>query len=266
MTQIDGANEPIVLLDDSGDGIVTLTLNRPDKRNALSSAMIAKLKSLLDGIAEDRSVKVVILAAAGSAFSSGHDLNEVRALPTEAAQKELFLACSRMMSTIVRLPQPVIAKVQGIATAAGCQLVASCDLAIASDIARFGTPGVNIGLFCSTPAVALARAISTKHAMEMLLTGEAIDAQTAFRYGLVNKVVPPSALDGTVMDYALKIASKSTETISMGKAAFYRQIELDLDNAYAFTSEIMARNMMGHDAKEGIDAFLQKRRPEWRGR
>jgi enoyl-CoA hydratase/carnithine racemase len=266
MNRIESTNEPIVLLDDSGDGIVTLTLNRPDKRNALSSAMIAKLKSVLDGIADDRSIKVVILAAAGPAFSSGHDLKELRALPSQAAQQELFMACSRMMTTVVRLPQPVIAQVRGIATAAGCQLVASCDLAFAADDARFGTPGVNIGLFCSTPAVALARSVSTKHAMEMLLTGEMIDAQTAFRFGLVNRVVPPSALEGVVMDTARKIASKSTHTISMGKAAFYRQVELDLDNAYAFTSEIMARTMMSEDAKEGIDAFLEKRRPDWRGR
>jgi enoyl-CoA hydratase/carnithine racemase len=266
MNQIQGANEPIVLLDDNGDGIVTLTLNRPDKRNALSGALIDRLKALLDGIAADPGVKVVILAAAGPVFSSGHDLKEMRALGSEAAMKELFMACSRMMTTIVRLPQPVIARVHGIATAAGCQLVASCDLAIASDDARFGTPGVNIGLFCTTPAVALARAVGTKQAMEMLLTGETIDAPTALRFGLVNKVVPPSALDGAVMDTARKISSKSTETVSIGKAAFYRQIELDLDNAYAFASEVMARNMMMHDAEEGIDAFLEKRLPEWRGR
>ena len=266
MVKTECANEPILLLEDGGDGITILTLNRPDKRNALSAAMIERLTEQLDAIAADPAVKVVVLAAAGPAFCSGHDLKELRAIDDEAAMKELFRACSHMMTSIVRLPQPVIARVHGIATAAGCQLVASCDLAVASTDARFGTPGVNIGLFCTTPAVALARAVSTKHAMEMLLTGEAIDAETAYRFGLVNRVVPAAQLDAAVMDYARKLAAKSSETISIGKGAFYRQVELDLDDAYAYASEIMARNMMAHDAHEGIDSFLEKRSPQWRGR
>lgn len=270
MTDTTGAppssNEPILLRQDSDAGITTLTLNRPDKRNALSSDLIAELDRTLDAISGDPTVKVVILAGAGPAFSSGHDLKELKAISDTAAMNALFTACSRMMMKIKRLPQPVIARVHGIATAAGCQLVASCDLAIAADSAKFGTPGVNIGLFCTTPAVALARTISSKHAMEMLLLGEAIDAETAYRFGLVNRVTPSSALDYVVMEFAEAIASKSTETISIGKATFQKQLELDMEEAYSFASEVMARNMMEHDAQEGIDAFLTKRAPEWRGR
>ena len=222
------ANEPILLRQDSGDGITTLTLNRPDKRNALSSEMIGELDRALEAIAGDISVKVMILAATGPAFCSGHDLKELRGIKDAEAMNELFTACSRMMMKIKRLPQPVIARVHGIATAAGCQLVASCDLAVASDAAKFGTPGVNIGLFCTTPAVAVSRTISAKHAMEMLLLGEAIDAETAYRFGLVNRVAPSSALDYAVMEYAQTIAGKSSETIAIGKATFQKQLELDL--------------------------------------
>lgn len=261
-----GANEPILLRQDSVEGITTLTLNRPDKRNALSSDLIRDLDTSLDSIAKDVSVKVVILAASGPAFCSGHDLKELRAIADPAKMGALFSACSHMMIRLKRLPQPVIARVHGIATAAGCQLVASCDLAVASDTARFGTPGVNIGLFCTTPAVAIGRTIAPKHSMEMLLLGEAIDAETAYRFGLINRVAPDSALDYAVMEYAKTIAAKSSETISVGKAAFYRQLDLDLDQAYSFASEVMARNMMEHDAQEGVDAFLGKRKPDWRGR
>ena len=261
-----GANEPILMRQNSDAGITTLTLNRPDKRNALSSELIAELDRTLDAIAKDVAVKVVILAGAGPAFSSGHDLKELKAIADPKAMNDLFIACSRMMMKIKRLPQPVIARVHGIATAAGCQLVASCDLAIAADTAKFGTPGVNIGLFCTTPAVAVARTISAKHAMEMLLLGEAIDAETAYRFGLVNKVTPSSALDDAVMEWAAAIATKSSETISIGKATFQKQLEMDMEQAYSFASEVMARNMMEHDAQEGIDAFLSKRVPEWRGR
>jgi enoyl-CoA hydratase/carnithine racemase len=266
MSDKNRGNEPILLRQDKGDGIVALTLNRPDKRNALSSALIADTQSALDEIAADTGVKVVILAGAGPAFSAGHDLNEVRALPGYDETHELFQACSRMMMSIVRLPQPVIAQVHGVATAAGCQLVASCDLAIASELARFGTPGVNIGLFCTTPSVAISRKIAPKHAMEMLLTGELIDAETAYRFGLVNRVVKPAELDDTVMAFARAIAARSSETISVGKSAFYRQAELGMEPAYSYASEVMAKNMMGHDAAEGIDAFLQKRKPQWHGR
>jgi len=259
-------NEPILLRQDSDKGITTLTLNRPDKRNALSSELIAELDRALEAISRDVAVKVVILAGAGPVFSSGHDLKELKAISDPSAMNALFAACSRMMMRIKRLPQPVIARVHGIATAAGCQLVASCDLAIASDAAKFGTPGVNIGLFCTTPAVAIARSISTKHAMEMLLLGEAIDADTALRFGLVNRVTPSSALDYVVMEFAEAIASKSSETISIGKATFQKQLEMDMEQAYTFASEVMARNMMEHDAQEGIDAFLSKRAPQWRGR
>jgi enoyl-CoA hydratase/carnithine racemase len=266
MTDPSGANEPILLRQDSDEGITTLTLNRPDKRNALSSELIAELSRILDAISKDISVKVVVLAGAGPVFSSGHDLKELKAIADPKAMNELFAACSRMMMKIKRLPQPVIARVHGIATAAGCQLVASCDLAVASDEAKFGTPGVNIGLFCTTPAVAIARTISTKHAMEMLLLGEAIDAETAQRFGLINKAVPSSMLDYAVTEWAQTMATKSSETISIGKATFQKQLEMDMEQAYAFAGEVMARNMMEHDAQEGIDAFLSKRPPEWRGR
>jgi enoyl-CoA hydratase/carnithine racemase len=200
----------------------------------------------------------------GPAFSSGHDLKEMRASRDRAAYEGLFRQCSRMMLAIVRLPQPVIARVQGIATAAGCQLVASCDLAVAAESARFATPGVNIGLFCSTPMVALSRNVSRKHAMEMLLTGEMISAEEARRIGLVNRVVPDLQLEETTRALAETIAAKSGHVLRIGKEAFYRQLELGLDEAYAYTSRVMTENMMARDAEEGIGAFLEKRKPEWR--
>jgi len=260
-----GTNEAILLRDDR-DGICTLTLNRPERRNPLSTAMLSALQDQFDAIAKDKSVRVVVIAANGPVFSSGHDLKEMRADSSYDAIHALFQQCSRMMTTITQMPQPVIARVHGIATAAGCQLVAACDLAVAADTARFGTPGVTNGLFCSTPMVALTRAVGRKAAMEMLLMGELVDANTALRFGLVNRVVPTEKLDETVAEFAESIAGRSTLTISTGKGAFYKQMEMDLVEAYDFTSDIMARNMQAHDAQEGIDAFLQKRPPEWQDR
>ena len=259
------ADEQVLLRDDA-EGICTLTLNRPDKRNPLSTQMLSALQNTLDDIADDKMVKVVIIAAKGPVFCSGHDLKEMRANTNYNFIHELFLQCSRMMVTMTQLPQPIIAKVHGVATAAGCQLVASCDLAIAAESARFGTPGVTNGLFCSTPAVAVSRAVSRKHAMEMLLLGKLFSPEDALRFGLINRIVPVQKLDSTVLEYAESIASRSTLTMSMGKAAFYRQLDMELEDAYTYTSDVMARNMMERDAQEGIDAFLQKRHPKWNGR
>jgi enoyl-CoA hydratase/carnithine racemase len=219
----------------------------------------------LAAVARDPVVKVVVIGAAGPAFCAGHDLRELRANPDRAAYEATFKLCSRLMTGIVRLPKPVIARVHGIATAAGCQLVASCDLAVAAENARFATPGVNIGLFCSTPMVALSRAVGRKAAMEMLLTGELIDAQRALALGLVNRVVAEDALDAEVGALAKEIVAKSPLTLAIGKEAFYRQAEMGLDDAYAFASEVMTRNMLARDAAEGIDAFLGKRQPVWTG-
>ena len=257
--------DPAVLLRDDADGIATLTLNRPAQRNALSIGLMTALERQLDAIAEDRSVRVVILAAAGPAFCSGHDLREVRADRRREAYEALFAQCSRLMLKLVRLPKPVVARVQGVATAAGCQLVATCDLAVAADAARFATPGVNIGLFCSTPMVALSRAVPRKQAMEMLLTGDLVPAERAREIGLVNRVVPAADLEAATLELARQIASKSALTLAIGKEAFYKQAEMDLAGAYAYASEVMTRNMLAHDAGEGIDAFLEKRTPEWTG-
>ncbi len=257
-------DDDLVLRSDR-DGVCTLTLNRPQARNALSVGLMTELQAQLDAVRDDRSVRVVVLAANGPAFCAGHDLKEMRANPERAFYEALFSQCGRLMTSIVRLPQPVIARIHGIATAAGCQLVATCDLAVTVDAARFATPGVNIGLFCSTPMVALSRAVGRKHAMEMLLTGEMIGAQRAYEMGLVNRVVPAEQLDETVAALAQGIASKSPLTLAIGKEAFYRQAELGLDDAYAYCSEVMTRNMLARDAEEGIDAFLEKRTPTWRG-
>jgi enoyl-CoA hydratase/carnithine racemase len=226
---------------------------------------MAALSDALAAIAEDRSVRVVIIAAAGRSFCAGHDLREMRANPEEAAHRAVFSACSRLMLAITQLPQPVIAAVQGVATAAGCQLVATCDLAFAAQSARFATPGVNIGLFCSTPMVALSRAVSRKAAMAMLLTGEMITAAEAERLGLINAALPDAALQAHVREVASLIARKSSLTLKIGKQAFYQQAEMTLPDAYAFTAEVMTRNMLTHDAAEGIDAFLQRRAPNWTG-
>ncbi len=256
-----------VILSHVSEGVCTLTLNRPDNRNPLSDEMLKALQKALEQIAQDTAIKVVILAANGSVFSAGHDLKEVRAIADDYDKvHDLFLRCSEVMLSMTRLPQPVIAKVQGTATAAGCQLVASCDLAIAAETAMFATPGVNIGLFCSTPAVAISRVIGRKHAMEMLLSGDMFSAEDAYRFGLVNKIVSSDDLDVSVWETAKNIDSRSSLTISIGKDGFYRQLGMDLDDAYSCTSEVMARNMTAPDAQEGVDAFLEKRKPEWKGR
>jgi len=253
---------PVLLRHDEG-GVAWLTLNRPAARNALSAALMAALDHALASIAADPGVRVVVIGATGPAFCAGHDLRELRANPGRAFMEALFAQCSALMTRIVRLPKPVIARVHGIATAAGCQLVASCDLAVAASDARFATPGVNIGLFCSTPMVALSRNVGRKQAMEMLLTGDLIDAARAREIGLVNRVVPAAELDAATSALAAQIAGKSALTLAIGKEAFYRQADMDLDAAYRYAAEAMTRNMMARDAAEGIDAFLEKRAPAW---
>ena len=259
------AADALLLVEVAG-GVATLTLNRPGQFNALSTALIGELHAALDRVAGDADVRVVVLAARGRGFCAGHDLKEIRAMGDVAAVEALFAQCSRMMTAITQLPQPVIAKVHGLATAAGCQLVASCDLAVASSTATFATPGVNIGAFCSTPGVALGRAVSRKHAMEMLLTGEAVDADRAQAIGLVNRVVAPDALDAEVDGLARLIASKSPAAIASGKKVFYEQLEMPLPQAYAFAGQVIARDFLDGDGQEGVDAFLGKRAPQWRGR
>jgi len=260
------AGEPFVLTTVE-NGVTTLTLNRPQRFNPLSSQMIAAIQAELDAIASDASVRVVILAAEGKGFCAGHDLKEMRAHTEDKGwQQGLFDACSRMMIALTEIPQPVIARVQGIATAAGCQLVSMCDLAVAADTATFAMPGVNIGVFCSTPAVGVVRNVGRKHAMEMLLTGEPIDAATAQSWGLVNRVVPSSRLDAEIRRFIDIILSRSSATIRFGKQAFYRQIDHPLAAAYDIASEVMACNLLLDDAAEGIDAFLQKRPASWRGK
>lgn len=249
------------------DGVTTLTLNRPQSRNALSQGMIEALLDAFYAISGDDSVRVVILAGAGPAFCAGHDLKEMRAAGYGRDYADsLFGDCAELMQAIVRLPKPVIARVHGIATAAGCQLVASADLAVAAEDARFATPGVNIGLFCSTPMVALTRNLAPKHAMQMLLTGELIDAQTAWRFGLVNELVAPAELENATLALARKLAAKSPLTLAIGKEAFYRQAEMPLAEAYACTREVMVANLQALDAQEGIGAFIDKRTPTWCGR
>jgi enoyl-CoA hydratase/carnithine racemase len=257
---------PPYLLSEFVDGVTTLTLNRGDRFNPLSHAMIASLQTELDRIATDAAVRVVIIAGSGKGFSAGHDLRELRAhadTDDQAWQQQMFDACSTMLLTLTRLPQPVIARVHGIATAAGCQLVSMCDLAVASENARFALPGVNVGIFCSTPAVGVARNISRKRAMQMLLTGEMIDAPTALEWGLVNEVVPEKDLDAAIARLTDIIRSRSASVVSLGKRAFYEQIERNMEGAYALTGGVMATNMLEPDAHEGIDAFLGKRRPKW---
>jgi len=255
-----------VLLCETRDGVATLTLNRPQQRNALSMALMRELNTALADIAGNVDVRVVIIRGNGPAFCAGHDLKEMRADDREKAHRETFAECAKLMTAIVELPKPVIARVHGIATAAGCQLVATCDLAIAADDARFATPGVNIGLFCSTPMVALSRNLNRKQAMQMLLTGEMIDAATAEKYGLINRAVAADDLDEAVRELAATICSKSSVAVEMGKVAFYEQLECSLRDAYELTGAVMVRNMMTDDATEGIDAFIEKRRPVWPGR
>jgi enoyl-CoA hydratase/carnithine racemase len=257
-------DQPILLRDDS-DGIATLTLNRPAQYNALSGDMLDALQSALEAIDRDESVRVVVIAANGKAFCPGHDLKEMRSSEEREFHQALFDKCGNLMLTINRLRQPVIARVNGIATAAGCQLVANCDLAVATEDARFAVSGINVGLFCSTPAVPLSRNMGRKQAMHMLLTGDFISAQTAQQYGLVNEVVPAAELEQATISLAQKIIAKSAHAISLGKDMFYKQLTMDLSEAYAYAAERMTCNMDSHDAREGIDAFIQKRKPEWQG-
>ena len=253
------------LLREDRDGVVRLTLNRPRQLNSLSRAMIDALQRELDAIGASPEARVVVIAGAGSNFCAGHDLKEMRAMSDRAALLALFRDCGRMMMTLRRLPQPVIARVHGIATAAGCQLVAMCDLVVASETARFAVSGINVGLFCSTPGVALSRAVGRKPALEMLFTGEFIDAAAAERKGLVNRVVPAEQLDAEVERLAASIVAKSPAAIASGKRLFYEQAELGLEAAYERASDVMATDMLAPDAAEGIDAFLAKRPPRWRG-
>jgi enoyl-CoA hydratase/carnithine racemase len=262
------ASPPPVLLRERAGDVAILTLNRPDARNSLSESLIAALDAALQEIHDDAKVRAVVIAATGNAFSAGHDMKELTARRSDADRgrayfAEIMTACSTMMQAIVHLPKPVIAAVQGIATAAGCQLVASCDLAIASEAAAFATPGVDIGLFCSTPMVALSRNIPRKQAMEMLLTGDPISATTARDVGLVNRVVPAGTERDVAVALAQKIARKSAYTIKIGKTAFYQQAEMSLVDAYRYTAEVMTENMMARDAEEGIGAFIEKREPKW---
>ena len=264
MNAPDTSAAPILLREDK-EGVATLTLNRPTQFNSLSEEMLNELQAALDGIAADASVRVVVVAGAGKAFCSGHDLKQMRANHGKAYMQKLFRQCGRVMMTITVMPQPVIARIHGIATAAGCQLVAMCDLAVAAESAKFAVSGINLGLFCATPSVALGRAMGRKQAMEMLLTGDFIDAAEAQRRGLVNRVVPLEQLDAEVKKLTDSICAKSSVALAMGKALFYKQLEMGLDGAYQLAAETMACNMMADDAAEGIDAFMQKRKPEWKG-
>jgi len=255
-----------VLLREQRVGVVTLTLNRPEQFNALSQSLLGELQAALDAIAVDESARVVVIGGAGKAFCAGHDLKEMRTNPAKEFQRSLFEQCSRLMMRLTEIPQPVIARVHGVATAAGCQLVAMCDLAVASESARFAVSGINVGLFCSTPSVGLSRNLGRKQAMEMLITGDFIDARTALERGLVNRVVPDDQLDAEVKKLTDAIISKSSAAVKSGKQMFYRQLELGLAEAYELASEVIACDMMTEDAQEGIDAFIEKRSPEWRGR
>jgi enoyl-CoA hydratase/carnithine racemase len=259
--------QPILLREMLGS-VAVLTLNRPEARNSLSESLIAELDAALREIHDDAKVRAVVIAANGPAFSAGHDMKELTARRSDADRgrgyfAEIMTACSAMMQAIVHLPKPVVAAVQGVATAAGCQLVASCDLAVASKAATFATPGVDIGLFCSTPMVALSRNVPRKHAMEMLLTGEPISAATARDIGLINRVVAVGAERDAAIALAQEVALKSAYTIKIGKAAFYRQAEMSLAGAYRYAAEVMTENMMARDAEEGIGAFIEKREPKW---
>lgn len=259
--------EPLVIRQDSNDnsGVVTLTLNNPKQFNALSVALLTALQKELDVIAKDKSIRVVVIAAEGKAFCAGHNLKEMRAHSDRAFHQALFNQCSQMMLTLNRMPQVVIAKVQGIATAAGCQLVASCDLAVASTTAKFATSGINVGLFCSTPAVAVSRNLSAKQAFEMLITGEFIDAETAAAQGLINRVAEPEQLDNELQTLIETIISKSPVATATGKQIFYNQLGMSLPDAYDYASHVMVDNMMADDVAEGIDAFIEKRQAVWTG-
>lgn len=258
----DLSQEP-TLVCDAADGVATLTLNRPRQYNALDRALLEALHGRLDALASDPAVRVVVITGAGAAFCAGHDLKEMRALASQAEAEALFTACSAMMQKVVALPQPVIAAVNGLATAAGCQLVAQCDLAVAAESARFAVSGINLGLFCSTPAVALSRNVGRKRAAEMLFTGDFIDAATALDWGLVNRVCPAERVMDAALELAARLKAKPRDSLALGKALFYRQLESGLAAAYADASRTIACNMAGASAREGVDAFLQKRPPRW---
>jgi enoyl-CoA hydratase/carnithine racemase len=259
------------LLRERDKDVTLLVLNRPDARNSLSEAMLIALSDALADIAADKTVRAVVLAANGSAFCAGHDLKELTSRRSDADGgrgyfHHIMTKCSEMMQQILNLPQPIVAAVQGMATAAGCQLVASCDLAVASSEARFATPGVDIGLFCSTPMVELSRNVARKHAMEMLLTGDAVSAADAYRIGLINRVVGSGKERAEALVFARKIAGKSSHIVKIGKEGFYRQAEMTLADAYRYTSEVMVENLMARDAEEGLKAFIHKREPKWEDR
>jgi enoyl-CoA hydratase/carnithine racemase len=261
---VEATDSPATLLCSVQDGVATLTLNRPEKRNALSQELLSRLHEALGELADDASALVVVLAARGSVFSSGHDLVEMIGR-TKEEYHGLFALCSEVMQGLRRLPQPVIARVQGPATAAGCQLVAACDLAVAVDIATFATPGVKIGLFCTTPMVPLVRAVPAKAAMEMLLTGKPISAQQALAWGLINRVVPAEQLDAAVRDFTDAVRATSSVAVRLGKRAFYDQLAVDEPEAYRRATDVMTGNALKRDAQEGMQAFLDKRRPRWTG-
>ncbi|WP_414473578.1 enoyl-CoA hydratase [Microvirga sp. M2] len=259
------SDEPILTRDER-EGVVTLTLNRPGQYNALSEEMLRALQRNLDELAADEAVRCVVIAAAGKAFCAGHDLKQMRSHPRQDYYEDLFRRCGHVMQSIVNLPVPVIARVQGMATAAGCQLVASCDLAVAAESATFAVSGINVGLFCSTPAVALSRSVAPKQAFEMLVTGRFVSASEALSYGLINRVAPDAELDAAVASLTAEICAKSPVAIRTGKAMFGRQRSMSLEEAYAYAGQVMACNMMAEDAAEGIDAFIGKRKPVWKGR
>lgn len=259
------SDESILLREEQG-GVVTLTLNRPAQFNALSDEMLSALQEALDDLKQDEAVRCVVIAASGKAFCAGHDLKQMRANPRQDYYEALFTKCSQVMQSIVNLPVPVIARVHGMATAAGCQLVASCDLAVSAESATFAVSGINVGLFCSTPAVALSRNVSPKHAFDMLVTGRFISSAEALSFGLVSRVAPDASLDEAVDALTASICAKSPVAIRTGKAMFSRQRSMGLEEAYSYAGNIMACNMMAEDAAEGIDAFIEKRKPVWKGR
>jgi len=262
MSAVPETEGPVLLREDR-DGLATLTLNRPQRMNLLTSEMLWALQSAFDAIAGDKSIRVVVLTGTGRGFCAGHDLKEIKALGEQPKIVALFQQCSRMMAAIPRLPQPVIAKVQGAAAAAGCQLVAQCDLAVAVDTAKFVTSGVNLGFFCSTPGVAIGRNLQRKHAMEMLLTGEPISAQRAMEWGLVNRIVPAAALDAATEELARKLAAKPPATVAAGKRGFYQQMDLNLEQAYALADKVIASDFAHPEGREGMNAFIEKRAPSW---
>lgn len=263
---IESSSEQSLLIREDRGEVAYLTMNRPKQYNALSEEMIAAMQAELDRLREDTTIRAVVLGGNGKAFCAGHDLKQMRANPQQSYYQDLFARCSRMMTSLMTIPQPVIARVHGIATAAGCQMVATCDLAVAVDSARFAVSGINVGLFCSTPSVALSRNLGRKNAFEMLITGDFIDASKARDMGLVNRVVTTDALDEEIRKLTDSICAKSPVAVRIGKQMFYRQLEMGIDDAYRFSGDVMAGNMMADDAAEGIDAFMAKRKPVWRGR